>query len=174
MFTNESFSLSVLQSVPGANNCGFAPQDPGTHCHFHCHGHYHYHCHFHFHCDCYCDFTLTKPICQKWPFREVAVFGKDDNLVTSFTNPGFLFPCSIAFCPEKREAFILDKRYWDSAYVFSRWQIHIITHWIPGNLSSSWCRLNLPSLGAFVEKAENLDNCHHLLPWYQRVNKYVK
>merc|ERR1712061_772441 len=30
--------------------------------------------------------------------------------VTSFTNPGFLFPCSIAFCSEKREAFILDKR----------------------------------------------------------------
>ena len=43
--------------------------------------------------------------------REVAVFSKEDNLVTSFTNPGFLFPCSIAFCPEKREAFILDKRW---------------------------------------------------------------
>ena len=51
------------------------------------------------------DFANTDPSC-----REVAVFGKEDNLVTSFTNPGFLFPCSIAFCPERKEAFILDKR----------------------------------------------------------------
>ena len=51
------------------------------------------------------DFTNTDLSC-----REVAVFGKEDNLVTSFTNPGFLFPCSIAFCPERKEAFILDKR----------------------------------------------------------------
>jgi hypothetical protein len=42
--------------------------------------------------------------------REVAVFAADDSLVHSFTNPGFLFPCSIAFCPDKQEAFILDKR----------------------------------------------------------------
>jgi len=60
-------------------------------------------------CAAICPWSQQLWICASGS-REVAVFGKDDNLVTSFTNPGFLFPCSIAFCPEKREAFILDKR----------------------------------------------------------------
>jgi len=60
-------------------------------------------------CAAICPWSQQLWICASGS-REVAVFGKEDNLVTSFTNPGFLFPCSIAFCPEKKEAFILDKR----------------------------------------------------------------
>ena len=85
VFRIKYFSPSALLSAHGANNCGFAHRDQGF--------------------LCQCDLSFIKP-----SPREVAVFGKEDNLVTSFTNPGFLFPCSIAFCSEKREAFILDKR----------------------------------------------------------------
>jgi len=60
-------------------------------------------------CAALCPWSQQLWVCASGS-REVAVFSKEDNLVTSFTNPGFLFPCSIAFCPEKREAFILDKR----------------------------------------------------------------
>jgi len=60
-------------------------------------------------CAAICPWSQQLWICASGS-REVAVFGKEDNLVTSFTNPGFLFPCSIAFCPERKEAFILDKR----------------------------------------------------------------
>ena len=41
--------------------------------------------------------------------REVAIFDADDNFVRSFTNPAFLFPCSIAFKTETMEAFVLGK-----------------------------------------------------------------
>ena len=35
------------------------------------------------------------------------MFGLDDALIHSFSNPGFLFPCSIAFSQERQEAYIL-------------------------------------------------------------------
>lgn len=35
------------------------------------------------------------------------MFGQDDALIHSFSNPGFLFPCSIAFSEERQEAYIL-------------------------------------------------------------------
>ena len=44
------------------------------------------------------------------PTREVAVFDSSYSLIHSFSNPGFLFPCSIAFCEERQEAYVLGGR----------------------------------------------------------------
>lgn len=42
--------------------------------------------------------------------REIGVFDSDDTFIQSFSNPAFLFPCSVDFNMETMEAFILDKR----------------------------------------------------------------
>ena len=46
-------------------------------------------------------------------FREIAIFDSDDTFLHSFTNPAFLFPCSIAFNLESKEAFVLGKLFSD-------------------------------------------------------------
>jgi len=60
-------------------------------------------------CAALCPWTGQIWICSSGS-KEIGIFDSDDTFVRSFTNSAFLFPCSIAFSMETKEAFILDKR----------------------------------------------------------------